>query len=329
MPEELMDGDIETYVDADEPIEIVLNKPVTINRVMLREPVPARSERIDTLAVDAWIGNKWVNVASTAFVGFRRILRLNDITTDRLRVRVLGSRLEPYLAEISAHFYKARPSRIAATRSLDGIVTLAPATDGFRWNRSNATAVFPESTEVRYTTDGSEPTASSKLYTAPFAMADGVLKARAFLNGENGPVLDARFGHVKKGWKVMGATSSVDGHSPQAAIDANPSTYWVSENEADAALAIDLGAPVAINGIIYTPQTANGQGMIAKGRIETSDNGRDWREAGVWDFGNLINDPTPREYRLAKPLDARYVRITSVETAGNSPVAAIAEFDIF
>ncbi|MDE7152127.1 MAG: alpha-L-fucosidase [Candidatus Amulumruptor sp.] len=329
MPEELMDGDIETYIDADEPVEIVLNHPVTINRVMLREPVSSRSERIDSLAVDAWVGGKWVNVASTAYVGFRRILRFNDVTTDRLRVRVIGSRLAPYLAAISAHFYKARPSRIAATRSLDGKVTLAPATDGFRWNRSNTAPVFPEGTQVRYTTDGSEPTASSALYTAPFTMADGVMKARAFLNGESGPVLDTRFGHIKKGWKVIGATSSADGHSPQAAIDANPSTYWSSDNEADAAIAIDLGAPVAINGVIYTPQTSNGQGMIAKGRIEVSDNGRDWREAGVWDLGNLINDPTPREYRLPKAVNARYIRVTSVETAGNSPVASIAEFDIF
>lgn len=110
MPGELADGDIETYIRADRPIEISLKKPVTINRIMLREPVPSRSERIDSLAVDAWIDGKWINVASTAYVGFKRILRFDDITTDRLRVRVLGSRLEPYLAEISAHHYKGSNS---------------------------------------------------------------------------------------------------------------------------------------------------------------------------------------------------------------------------
>lgn len=110
MPGELADGDIETYIRADRPIEISLKRPVTINRIMLREPVPARSERIDSLAVDAWIDGKWINVASTPYVGFKRILRFNPVTTDRLRVRVLGSRLEPYLAEISAHHYKGSNS---------------------------------------------------------------------------------------------------------------------------------------------------------------------------------------------------------------------------
>lgn len=110
MSVELTDGDLDTYVPADRPIEIALHQPTMINRIMLREPVPSRSERIDSLAVDAWIDGKWINVASTAYVGFKRILRFDDITTDRLRVRVLGSRLEPYLAEISAHHYKGSNS---------------------------------------------------------------------------------------------------------------------------------------------------------------------------------------------------------------------------
>lgn len=106
LPGQLADGDIETYIRADKPIEIALHQPTMINRIMLREPVPSRSERIDSLAVDAWVDGKWVNVASTAYVGFKRILRFNPVTIDRLRIRILGSRLEPYLAEISAHHYK-------------------------------------------------------------------------------------------------------------------------------------------------------------------------------------------------------------------------------
>lgn len=111
-----------------------------------------------------------------------------------MRIRVLGSRLEPYLAEVSAHYYRARPPRVAAVRSLEGMVSLAPADDGFRWNRGKAMAGFTEGTTVRYTTDGSEPDASSPEHPAPFPLGCGVLKARAYLNGKGGAVVEARFG---------------------------------------------------------------------------------------------------------------------------------------
>mgnify|MGYP001131223183 FL=1 len=94
-------------------------------------------------------------------------------------------------------------------------------------------------------------------------------------------------------------------------------------------IAIDLGTQRLINGLIYTPVTSGTDGMIAKAIIEVSPDGGRWTRAGEWDFGNLVNDPTPREYHLDSAADAQFVRITTVATTSGTPVSAIAELDIF
>lgn len=326
---ELADNDIHTYIEVAGPVVITLPAPVAVNRVAVREPVADRGERIDSLAVDAWTDGAWHTVATAPNVGFRRILRFPDVTTDRLRLRVEGSRLEPYIADVSAHYYAARPPRLVASRSLDGLVTLGPAPDNFGWKRVPGAAPLPHGTEIRYTTDGTDPTPESKLYTAPFKADNSLLKAIAYLHGEPGPVLDARMGYVKSSWKPLGATSSAAGHPANAAIDADPATSWRSDGEANPTLAIDLGGTHRISGVVYTPVSSGSDGKMAKAAIETSADGRNWTTAGTWDFGNLVNDPTPREYRLPTPVDARYIRVTTESTTSGSPVSAIAELDLF
>ena len=53
--------------------------------------------------------------------------------------------------------------------------------------------------KIYYTTDGTEPSAGSTEYKAPFLMGNSELKAVAILNGEKGAILQERFGLVKKG----------------------------------------------------------------------------------------------------------------------------------
>ena len=136
-------------------------------------------------------------------------------------------------------------------------------------------------------------------------------------------------GYVKSSWKPLGATSSAAGHPANAAIDADPATSWRSDGEANPTLAIDLGGTHRISGVVYTPVSSGSDGKMAKAAIETSADGRNWTTAGTWDFGNLVNDPTPREYRLPTPVDARYIRVTTESTTSGSPVSAIAELDLF
>ena len=141
--------------------------------------------------------------------------------------------------------------------------------------------------------------------------------------------MNVRYGYVKKDWKLMGVSSETDKHAGRMAFDADARTYWKSADGKDQSITIDMGAPKKINGFIYTPQTRNQEGMIAKWRVEVSRDGKKWRDAGIYEFGNLINDPTPREQKLSKTAGGRYVKFTALETAADSPCATIAEIDVF
>ncbi len=324
----LMDGDITTFVDASDPLVITLPKTVTVNRFMVQEPVSERGERIESLKLEAWVDGDWKEVANCTNVGFKRILRFAGINTDRLRVTVTGTRAEPYFAEVSAHFYEARPPQLVSTRTLEGMVTIEPKRESFSSDAAVA-ANLAAGTTIYYTTDGSQPTEASKVYSGPFKMGDGVVKAMAVLNGQTGPVMDARYGFIKSGWKLLSVSSATENHEGNLAFDANPRTYWKSADGKVRSIAIDLGVSKKLTGFIYTPQTRNREGMIAKWRVEVSRDGKKWRDAGTYEFGNLINDPTPREQLLDKTVNGRYVKFTALETAADSPCATIAEIDLF
>lgn len=325
MPE-LLDGDITTFIKADTPVVITLPQPVTVNRFMIQEPVSMRGERIESLSLEAWIDGAWKEVAQCTNVGFKRILRFAAVTTDRLRIIVTGTRALPYIAEVSAHFYASRPPQLVSTRALDGTLSIEPMRESFS-SDANAAGNLAAGATIYYTLDGSQPTTKSSVYTAPFKMGRGTVNAMAVLNGQTGPVMNARYGYVKEGWKITG--SAAEGHEASTAIDANPATYWKSADGGEQSITVDLGEKSRISGFIYTPQTQNSEGMIAKWQVQVSKDGKKWTDASTYEFGNLINDPTPREQQLNKAVDARYVKFTALETAADSPCATIAEIDIF
>ena len=102
-PARALDGDLDSWVKAD-GLTVRTSKPVTINRIVLREPVGCIGERIESLAVDAKVDGQWIEIAAGTNVGFRRILRFADVTTDALRIRVTASRDKALLSEVEAYY---------------------------------------------------------------------------------------------------------------------------------------------------------------------------------------------------------------------------------
>jgi len=101
-PRKALDGRQDTWAEAD-GLVIRTRRPVTLNRIVLREPVGTVGERIESLAVDARIDGRWEEIARGTNVGFRRILRCSDVTTDALRIRVTATRDEALLSSVEAY----------------------------------------------------------------------------------------------------------------------------------------------------------------------------------------------------------------------------------
>ena len=160
-------------------------------------------------------------------------------------------------------------------------------------------------------------------------MDKGELKAVSILNGRKGAVMQEQVGLVKKGWKLLSASSETPKQEANKAFDDDTRSYWRSEEGTAHSIAIDLGQTETLNGFAYTPQKDNSEGMIAKGNILTSNDGKNWTKAEGFEFGNLINDPTKRFHYFKTPVKARYVKIEAAEIAANGKNAAIAEIDLF
>ncbi|MCE4566972.1 alpha-L-fucosidase [Maribellus sp. CM-23] len=331
-PAEVLDNDPNSYkllADDEKAIEITMVSEVEANRFVIQEAIASHSERIEKHALDAWIDNQWQEVASATNVGYKRILRFPTVTTSKWRLRILESRMAPAIAKVSAHYYKNRPPQLAFSLSIDGQLTIEPKKHDFSWkpHGEDISRNINNDLEIRYTLDGSEPTNTSKLYTAPFFHESGQVKARSFTKDQAGSVAEKTFGIIKKGWKLVGADQELEGHTGTMAFDENSQTYWTSTRKGTHFLSIDLGQEQLLSGFVYTPQTANADGMIEEGLIKTSTDGKSWETLEAFKFGNLINDPTPRTHYFNAPVSARFFRIESRVIAGGNKAAAIAEID--
>jgi len=102
-PASALDGDTTTcWMPPDwttqAELVITLPGPKTFNVVMFQEQIRDYGQRIAKFAVDAQVNGQWQQIAEGQTVGYKRICRTPDVTTDKVRIRILDSRLCPTIA---------------------------------------------------------------------------------------------------------------------------------------------------------------------------------------------------------------------------------------
>jgi alpha-L-fucosidase len=104
----VLDGKRETYWATDDEgattpeLVLDLGRAVTFNVVSLREALPL-GQRVEDWALDAWQDGAWVEFAKGTAIGARRLWRGADVTTTRVRLRIVKSPVCPAIAELSLH----------------------------------------------------------------------------------------------------------------------------------------------------------------------------------------------------------------------------------
>ena len=319
-PARVLDGNLDTWWEAAPgktaaTLILKLLAPVSFDVVSLQEAVDHRGQRIETFFVDVWDGAAWKQMDAQTTVGHKRLLRWNTpVTTDRVRIRITGSRREPALAELGL-FKQAelvQPPAIAA-RNINGFVTIA------------CSGQMP----AVYTTNGTMPAPGSARYTAPIALARGgtVNAACQAPDGRIGMIASTKFpGIAPAGWTVVAANGDA---SSAKAIDADPSTLWLGKGLPQS-LTVDMGRTLEIGGLAYVPRSdGKRDGIVDTFRFETSTDGQHWCVA-VADgrFGNIENNPVAQEVRFA-PVTARFFRFTALTAIEGSAGASAAEIGVF
>jgi len=81
-------------------IEYALGSAKTFNLALLQEDIQL-GQRIEEFYLDAWDGKEWKPIARATTIGYKRILRFDKITAQKVRVRITQSRLSPTLSQFS------------------------------------------------------------------------------------------------------------------------------------------------------------------------------------------------------------------------------------
>jgi alpha-L-fucosidase len=103
VPENLLDHKRDTYWATDDAVttpDLVLDlrKPVTFNVVSLREYLPL-GQRVEGFALDQWKDGRWAEFAKGSSIGNRRLVRGEQVTTQKVRLRITQSPVCPALSE--------------------------------------------------------------------------------------------------------------------------------------------------------------------------------------------------------------------------------------
>jgi alpha-L-fucosidase len=100
-----LDGDMDTcWMPPDWTTEteltIMLAGEKTFNVIMFQEQIRGFGQRITKFAVDVQKDGKWQQVAESQTVGYKRICRFTEITAEKVRIRILDSRVCPTISNV-------------------------------------------------------------------------------------------------------------------------------------------------------------------------------------------------------------------------------------
>jgi len=108
-PQYVRDKSMDTYWMTDDGVEqaelvFTLPRARTFNRAVVQESISRQGQRIESCALDAWQDGKWKQVAEAKTVGYKRIMRFDDVTADKVRLRITASRICPTVSWFSLHY---------------------------------------------------------------------------------------------------------------------------------------------------------------------------------------------------------------------------------
>jgi alpha-L-fucosidase len=105
--DKILDNDANTYWTTDDwvttaTIEFTLAGSKTFNVVELGEHIKV-GQRVEAFVLEVPDGNGWKEFAKGTTIGYKRLLRFDSVTADRIRLRILNARLCPTLTRFSLY----------------------------------------------------------------------------------------------------------------------------------------------------------------------------------------------------------------------------------
>jgi alpha-L-fucosidase len=326
-PRFLLDNNRYSYWATDDKITtpqllINLHRPKTFNVIRLRENIKL-GQRIEAVAVDAFINGKWQQIGVATSIGGNRLIRLTqNITASKLRLRVTASPVAIALSDFGIYKEPVHLLSPLITRNKGGEVSI--------------TTEAPVSS-LHYTLNGSIPTVKSPVYKNPILLTNGgIVKAASFEGSQSGEIVAQNFGFAKTDWKVIEtAPTSESVNRANNAIDENKYTiYSTLKDEIGTAtfpqsVSVDMGKTQQIKSFTYLPrQDKQVEGIVDQYNYYISSDGKEWQKVASGEFANIKSNPIEQTVTLSEPVKARYFKFEAVHVITGNGIT-IAELGVY
>jgi len=310
----ILDGDSETYWTPGEgstggSIEVRLKRPGTFNTLMLQENILV-GQRVEKFHIEYSRGGAWMPLAEGTTIGYKRLFRFPEVTTENVRVTIDESRTNPTLATFGIYLAPPEVSIQSSGSSFGASTEVRLTTD-------------QKQARLHYTLDGRTPTARSTAYTGPIRLERSATVTAIAIGagGRAGVPVRTRFNKARYAYElktehnktypgsgmytlvdgVLGAKNFKDGR-------------WMGFDGRDVEAVIDLGAVKKIRTLSARFMQDVGAGIFLPAAVEyaLSDDG------ATFDRVHVATNTVPVEQKeitinpftqTLKNAAARYVRV--------------------
>lgn len=100
----IIDGNTKTFwassiKDKNITIELDLKKVQTINFIEIQEFI-ALGQRVQSFTIEAWEDENWREIASETTIGYKRIVKINPLNTQKIRIKIKETKAEVVISEV-------------------------------------------------------------------------------------------------------------------------------------------------------------------------------------------------------------------------------------
>jgi alpha-L-fucosidase len=284
---------------------------ISFNRFLIQEDI-ALGQRVKSFSLEVEKNGIWAEVACETTIGYKRILRLPDITTNKIRVNISDAKASPVISNIEIYNAPQLLTNPKITRNQKGEISISS---------------HNKNLQIYFTLDGSEPGIDAQIYHSPIP-SKGHQRVRAVsydpLTGNSSSITDVSFDIERSKWLVL----TNDTLSAKI-LDGNIHSAWYLPNKNHPAdLTIDLGEVLHLKGFKYIPdQSRWGGGIIFKYKFFTSVDGENWELASDGEFSNIQNHPVWQEKRFPL-ISAQYIKLVAINNTAGDGKTGIAELDV-
>ncbi len=318
----VMDGNKGTYWATDDgvtnaSITFDFGKATTFNRFLTQEYIQL-GQRVKKFTLEAFVDNAWKEIASQTTIGYKRTLRFDNVTSNKLRFTIVDAKASPTITNIEIYHAPKLLEPPVISRDKKGIISMESLDTGL---------------EIFYTTDGSKPTSNSIKYNGGIQIeGKGNIIAIAYdpESKAQSASESMEFDINKSLWKVISPSADKDPKA-EAIVDANQGSVWKSDTKSNLpqSVVIDLGEMLTLTGFTYLPsQHRYIDGTISQYQFYVSKDGKSWGSpVSKGEFSNIKNNPILQ----TKPFDAiqgRYIKLVGTKEINGENHISIAEIGV-